>query len=173
MLELLDIQTASIVIAATSVVAGVTFYIFQVRHQNKARQTEIETRQANLLIQIYNYYYREDFLNTENEILFQWKWKDFDDFWQKYGPETNVKAFNRWDSIGTYFKGVGVLVKMKLIDLNLVDELMGTSIRLHWEKSGSIMKEFRTRMWPHAYEWFEYLYNELKKREQQLQASIA
>ena len=80
-----DIQTASIVIAATSVVAGVTFYIFQVRHQNKIRQTEIETRQANLLIQIYNYYYKEDFLNTENEILFQWKWKDFDDFWQKYG----------------------------------------------------------------------------------------
>jgi hypothetical protein len=26
--------------------------------------------------------------------------------------------------VGTYFKGVGVLVKMKLIDLNLVDELM-------------------------------------------------
>jgi len=71
--------------------------------------------------------------------------------------------------VGTYFKGVGVLVKMKLIDLNLVDELMGTSIRLHWEKSGPIMKEFRTRMWPHAYEWFEYLYNELKKREQKLQ----
>jgi hypothetical protein len=62
-------------------------------------------------------------LSTENEILFKWKWKDFAGFWQKYRPETNVKAFNKWDSIGTYFKGVGVLVKLKLIDLNLVDEI--------------------------------------------------
>jgi len=75
--------------------------------------------------------------------------------------------------VGTYFKGLGVLVKLKLIDLNLVDELMGTSIRLHWEKSGSIVGEFRARMWPHAYEFFEYLYNELKKREQKLQQSTA
>jgi hypothetical protein len=58
-----------------------------------------------------------------------------------------------------------VLVKRELIDPGLVDELMGTSIILHWEKSGSIMKEFRERHWPHAYEWFEYLYNEIKKRE--------
>ena len=42
--------------------------------------------------------------------------------------------------------------------------------RLHWEKSGRIMKEFRTRFWSHAYEWFEYLHNELQKREQILQA---
>ena len=176
---MVDIQTISIAIASASVVAGVIYYALQIRHQNlqmqhqtKMRQTEIETRQANLLIQIYNYYYREDFLNTENEILYQWKWKDFDDFWKKYGPETNVKAFTKWDSVGTYFKGVGVLVKMKLIDLNLVDELMGTSIRLHWEKSGEIMKEFRTRMWPHAYEWFEYLYSELQKREQQSKIGV-
>jgi hypothetical protein len=168
-----DIQTVSIAVASASVTLAAIYYILQIRHQARARQTEIETRQANLLIEIYNYYYREDFLNTENEILFQWKWKDFDDFWQKYGPETNVKAFNKWDSMGTYFKGVGVLVKMKLIDLNLVDELIGTSVRLHWEKSGPIMKEFRTRMWPHAYEWFEYLYDELKKREQKLQRSKA
>jgi len=169
-----DIQTVSIAIASTGVFLAAIYYVFQIRHQTRIRQTEIETRQANLLIQIYNYYYyKEDFLNTENEILFQWKWKDFDDFWKKYGPEANVKAFNKWDSVGTYFKGVGVLVKLELIDLNLVDELMGTSIRLHWEKSGPIVKEFRARMWPHAYEWFEYLYNELKKREQKLQQSTA
>ncbi len=162
---MVDITEISAMVAAAGVLVGVVYYILDLRHQSSMRQTEIETRQANLLVQIYNYYYTEHFLSTENEILFQWKWKDFDDFWQKYGPETNVKAFNKWDSMGTYFKGVGVLVKLKLIDLNLVDELMGTSIRLHWEKSGAVMTEFRKRMWPHAYEEFEYLYNEMKKRE--------
>jgi len=66
-----DIQTISIAIASTGVFLAAIYYIFQIRHQTRIRQTEIETRQANLLIQIYNYYYREDFLNTENEILFQ------------------------------------------------------------------------------------------------------
>jgi len=164
----IDIQTISIAIASAGVFLAAIYYIFQLRHQSSMRQTEIETRQANLLVQIYNYYYREDFLNTENEILFQWKWKDFEDFWQKYGPETNVKAFNKWDSTGTYFKGVGVLLKRKLIDLELVDELMGTSIRLYWEKSSSIVKEIRARLWPHAFEGLEYLYNELQKRDKQI-----
>jgi len=162
---MLDIPSISAVIAAVGVLVGVGFAYLEVRNLAKQRETDVETRQAELFMQIYDHYYREDFLIDENEILFHWDWKDFEDFWKKYGPETNPKAFSKWDSIGTYFRGVGVLVKRKLIDPDLVDELMGTSIILHWEKSGPIMKEFRERYWPHAYEWFEYLYNEMKKRE--------
>ena len=160
---MLDIASISAVMGATGVIVGVVFAVLELRNLSRHREIEVETRQAQLFMQIYDHYYKEDFLSDENEILFQWEWKDFDEFWEKYGPETNVEAFNKFDSMGTYFKGVGVLVKRNLIDLNLVDELMGTSIRLHWEKSGRIMKEFRTRFWSHAYEWFEYLYNELQK----------
>ncbi len=72
--------------------------------------------------------------------------------------------------MGTYYKGVGLLVRRKLIDLNLVEELMGISIVLHWEKSGPIIKELRERLnLPQFAEWFEYLYNEMQKREQRLQ----
>ena len=162
---MLDIPSISAVVAAAGVMVGVAFAYLEVRNLAKQRETDVETRQAELFMQIYDHYYREDFLIDENEILFHWEWKDFEDFWRKYGPETNPKAFSKWDSVGTYFRGVGVLVKRKLIDPGLVDELMGTSIILHWEKSGPIMKEFRERYWPHAYEWFEYLYNEMKKRE--------
>jgi hypothetical protein len=166
---MLDIPSISAIVATVGVLVGVAFTYLELRNIIRQRETEIETRQAKLFMDVFSHYYTEDFLNDENEILFQWKWKDFDDFWKTYGPETNVKAFNKWDSMGTYFKGVGVLLKRKLIDLDLVDELMGTSIRLYWEKSGPIMKHFREHFWPHAYEWFEYLYNELQKREQTLQ----
>jgi hypothetical protein len=94
-------------------------------------------------------------------------------FGKKYGPETNVEAFSQWDSLETYIKGVGVLVKRKLIDPDLVRDLMGTSIILHWEKFGSVIKEIRRSHWPHAYEWYEDLYNEMKKREQQLTSKTA
>lgn len=162
----MDIVSVSSVVAAVGVMVGVVLAYQEVRSLSRQRQTEIETRQAQLFMDVFGHFYTEKFLSDENEILFQWKWKDFDEFWQKYGPETNAKAFNKWDSMGTYFRGVGVLVKRKLIDLDIVDELMGTSIRLHWEKSGPIITHFRKHIWPHAYEWFEYLYNELLKREQ-------
>jgi len=165
---MLDIASISAVVAAFGMIVGVVFAVLEIRNLARQREIEVETRQAQLFMQIYDHYYTEDFLGDENEILFKWKWKDFDDFWKKYGPETNVEAFNKWDSLETYFKGVGVLVKRKLIDLDLVKDLMGTSIILHWEKSGSIIKEFRRRHWPQAYQWYEYLYNEMKKKEQQL-----
>jgi len=163
---MVDIQTVSIAIASAGVFAAAIYYILHLRHQTKMRQIEVETRQAQLFMQLYDHYLNRDTTRDENELLFHWKWKDFDDFWQKYGPETNIEAFAKWDSLETYFKGVGVLVKRKLIDLDLVRDLMGTGVILHWEKFGSVVKEFRRRYWPHAYEWYEYLYNEMKKREQ-------
>ncbi len=44
-----EIETVSIVIAASSVVIAVFYYLLDIRNQNKMRRTEIETRQANLL----------------------------------------------------------------------------------------------------------------------------
>jgi len=109
-------------------------------------------------------------MRNHNEILLEWKWKDFRDFWKKYGPETNIEAFTKWDSMGTYYKGVGVLVKRKLIDLDMVEELMGISIVLQWEKSEPIIKGLRERLnLPQFAEWYEYLYNEMQKREHRLQ----
>jgi len=165
----MDIASISTVLATVGVLVGVAFAYLEVRNLAKQRETDVETRQAELFIQIYNHYYTGDFLNDENEILFQWKWKDFEEFWKKYGPETNPKDFSKWDSIGTYFGGVGVLVKRRLIDPDLVDELMGTSIILG--KIWIYNEKFGERYWPHAYAWFEYLYNEMKKREQTLQST--
>ena len=162
---MVDITEISAVVAAAGVLVGVVYYILEIRHQRSMRQTEIETRQANLFMQIYDHFYDEDFLSKLSEIIYRWEYRDFDDFCQKYGPSTNPEAFAKFDSVGNYFKGIGVLLKKQLIDLDLVDELMGTSIRKYWEKSRSFVIEDR-REWPHSYEGVEYLYNELQKREQ-------
>jgi hypothetical protein len=162
---LVDVTEISVVVAAAGVLVGVVYYVLDMRNQSRMRHTEIETRQANLFMQIYAEYYNEDFLTDLNEVLFSWNYKDFDDFWQKYGPLANPKAFAKFDAVGCYFKGIGVLLKKNLIDLNLVDELMGTSIRRFWEKFESYIKEFRVREWPRSMQGVEYLYNELKKIE--------
>jgi hypothetical protein len=166
LVDIMLLQTVSIGIASASIVIAVVYYILQIQHQRRMREIEIETRQAQLFMDVFNHFITKEMMRDENEVLFQWKWEDFKDFWEKYGPETNNEAFSKWDSVETYIKGVGVLVKRKLIDPDLVKDLMGTGIILHWEKFGSVIKEIRRRYWPHAYEWYEDLYNEMKKREQ-------
>jgi hypothetical protein len=170
-----DITEISAMVAAAGVLVAVVYYILDVRNQTKVRQdlarqreTDLETRQAQLFMQLYDHYYDRDTMKDESEVIWQWKWKDFEDFWEKYGLSTNVQAFTKFDSWATYIKGVGVLLKRRLIDPDLVYDLMGTSIILLWEKYGSVIKEIRKRIYPHAYE-FEELYNEMKKREQKLQ----
>jgi hypothetical protein len=71
--------------------------------------------------------------------------------------------------VGNYFKGVGVLVKEKMIDVRLVEKLMGELFLRYWEKCEPIVKEFRKDYkFMKAWESAEYLYDKLKEREQQL-----
>jgi hypothetical protein len=58
---MVDIQTISIAIASTSVVAGVVYYALQLRHQARTRQDMVKTRQADLLMRLYLTYGSKEF----------------------------------------------------------------------------------------------------------------
>jgi len=56
----------------------------------------------------------------------------------------------------------------------LVDDMFTTPIKWTWLKIKDIVLEARkVRNQPEIVEWFEYLYDEMKKREQKLQHSTA
>jgi hypothetical protein len=66
-----------------------------------------------------------------------------------------------------FFEGVGVLLQRKLLDIGLVSDLFGAEVKLAWKAVKPIVEERRKDFnEPKIYEWFEYLYNEVKKREQ-------
>jgi len=73
-------------------------------------------------------------------------------------------------TVCAFYEGIGVLLHRKLVDIGLIDDLFSTPIIQVWEKIGPLVKQGRER-WkrPQIWEWFEYLYNEMKKREQRLQ----
>jgi hypothetical protein len=94
------------------------------------------------------------------------QFKDYDDFQRKYGSilsgsqEVTVTMM-----IGMFFEGIGVLVHRGLVDVDLVHELF--SLTLAWEKIKPIAEGLRNQFRePEIFEWFEYLYNEMKKRDQ-------
>ena len=74
------------------------------------------------------------------------------------------------NEIGWFFEGVGVLLHRKLIDITVVDDLFSSPIKISWEKMRDIAEGERKQFGrPQIWEWWEYLYNEMQKREQKLQ----
>jgi hypothetical protein len=152
---MVDLLTISIMVASASVVAGVIYYAFQIRHQNRMRQTD-------LLLRLYSTMDSLEFLEAWHKIFWMPEPKDYDDFVEKLGGKRHIAAF-----VVLFYEEVGVLLRRKLIDIGLVDDLFSDSLKLTWEKVRTPMLEVRKRgIYPRAYENFEYLYNEMKKREQ-------
>ena len=154
---MVDVQTISIVMASASVMAGIVYYAFQIRHQNRMRETD-------LIMRLYSAYGNEEYSEVVNRYLAS-EYRDYDDFVKKYGPfpsEGSVQVAFR--TIGMFYEGVGILLNRKLVNPDLVYDLF--NVELFWEKMKPIAEGERKRLnYPNLWEYFEYLYNEWKKRE--------
>ena len=68
-----------------------------------------------------------------------------------------------------FFEGIGILLQRKVLDAKMVEDLFGGSVARAWEKVKTNVGKGRQRFNdPTIYYYFEYLYNEMKKREQKL-----
>jgi hypothetical protein len=145
---MVDIQTVSIAIASAGVFAASIYYILQLRHQTKVRQTD-------LIIRLYSATSSKEFFEAWEKFRDR-EIKSMEDYKEKYG----AVEFNQVMAVLTE---VGALLRRKLIGIDLVDDLFGDLVQRVKEKI-----EHLDRM---TYENlpFEYLYNEVKKREQKLQ----
>ena len=168
---MIDIQTISIVIAAASIVIGVSDSILRSRYAREERRRELETRQAQLFMQIFDNFHQPEFLDKFADFL-TWHWNDYKDFMERYGPK-NPKAWYSFGSIAAFFEGIGVLVHRKFIDADLVSQLMARHIVLFWERTRPISEGLRKQFkLPEVDIWVEYLYNKIKpiveKQQQEL-----
>jgi hypothetical protein len=102
------------------------------------------------------------------EVLYQYKWTDYEDFVSKYGPETNVRAWAKIQSLAQYFEGIGVFVDEGSIDISRVSRLFGNQVISVWEKLKNVITGQREReMNPSIYSSFERLYYAIKTFQQQ------
>jgi len=158
---LVDIPTVSILIASASVVAGVIYYALQIRQQTKTRQTD-------LLMRLYSTWGSEDMQKAAWTVM-ELEYEDYNDYVKKYGFSStphNVEVYG----VGWFFNGIGVLVQSQLADIKLVDKLFGYMVIWLWEIMKPMVEGARKQFnQPKSLEWFEYLYNEMHKREQKLQ----
>ncbi|MEM2118075.1 MAG: hypothetical protein QW386_03540 [Candidatus Bathyarchaeia archaeon] len=162
---MVDIQTISIVLASASVITGVVYYAFQIRHQARIRKTD-------LIMKLYSDYRSNEFREALIKVV-NLQFEDYEDYVKKYGSWfSDEPAHKAMAMVAMFFEGIGILLRRKLIDVGLASALFGTSIMLFWEKMKPVMLGLRKQANdPKVWEGFEDLYNEILKRKHQ-QAKI-
>jgi hypothetical protein len=74
---MVDIQTVSIVVVSASVVIAAIYYILQIRHQKRTRDTD-------LVIRLYSYITSDEWEKAYMKML-SVEYYDYNDFAEKYG----------------------------------------------------------------------------------------
>ena len=156
-MKMLDIPSISAIIAAVGVLIGVVLTVLEVRNL-------VETRQTDLVIRLYSTFGSEELQDAWEKTQTR-GYKDFNAYRTEYG----LREVNE---VGWFFEGVGVLLHRRLIHVALVDDLFSSPVKRAWERLKPIAEGERKQTGrPQIWEWFEYLYNEMQKREQKLQSN--
>jgi len=162
---MIDIQTILTYLTLISVPVGVFYHIMTLRNTKKNQELQLETRQAQLLMQLYSQYNNKEFMEDYANSAYLAEYEDLEDWTRKYGIYTNLPAYTAWARIGRYFDGAGILVKQGLIDMNLVSQLLREPVIYAWENMRKWVYANREAMrTPEVWANFEYLYDEVRKR---------
>ena len=153
-MQLMDLASASIIIASISVIVGVILTILQLRDQ-------VKNRQAQLVVQLYSQFSNPEFLENLDHTLDHYK-----DFNPDNLPEDWEGGWKnkRMISVMAFFEGIGVLVKRKLIDINLVADMLSTPIITVWKAMEPyVMSRRKALQRNQVWDWFEFLYHRIQK----------
>jgi len=166
MAEPLSLQTTISLLTLISLTIGVIYHIMTLRNTRKNQDMQLETRQAQLFMQIYQGMSSPEFYIRNDELL-KMEWEDFDDYYRKYGSANNPEAYALRCSMWYRLNGVGLLVKAGLIDVDRVYDLMRSTILWQWEKWGDIIIRIREQ-WnnPEYLDGFEFIANEMVKESE-------
>lgn len=171
----MDVQTVTVVIAGISVIIGVINSILASRRAEKNDQLMLETRQAQLFTQIYDWWRSRDGVKAYANYRYKYsrlvQQMGFEEFQKGYtlvGDEGNIETHADQGTLLHFFEGIGVLVKKSLIDVELVEDLLSQRIIWFWEQILGPNIEYVRKITddPTQYDSIEYLYHEMKREQQ-------
>jgi len=121
-------------------VVGVVIALFQLRDIKQTRETELETRQAQLYMSLLDRWNTKEFSEQRYEV-YRMEWTDLDDFREKYNARSNPDIFASWNTFGRSILGLAELHRKGLIDIDFLDGMMLADIVHWWAKFSGLEKE--------------------------------
>ena len=130
----LDIQTISVVIASASVIGSAIYYLIEIRHERKTRQTESIIR----LSPWFSLSAKE--IQEAISNVCSAEYTDYEDYLAKYSGKPQQISLKL---LGNYFEGIGLLVHMKLVELDIVISFWGDVAESIWVNNEELINSMR------------------------------
>jgi hypothetical protein len=159
---MIGLQTILTYLTLIAVPVGVFYHILTLYNTRKNQQLQLETRQAQLFMQLYNRM-DDEFMDSWHELNTT-KIESFEDYWEIYDPDKNRDKYRRLMNVLTFFSGIGVLLREGLMDIQPISFIVGAPARHTWEKLmpavDGVRKHYGSeQVWAQV----EFLYLELMK----------
>ena len=159
---MVTVETLSIVFTGLSISLAAFYYINTLRNAQKTQQLQLETRQAQLFMQLYNRL-RDDTKDLDvNKSFLDVEIESSEDFMKLWRTDEDFgKAL---DIMGAFYEGIGVMVREKYIPIRLIALQWSGLTQGFWKKIEPFISDIREiRVNPRFWVETEYLYNELMK----------
>jgi hypothetical protein len=154
---ILDIPAISVVIASASVVGSAIYYLLETRHERRIRQTESIVKLSP--------WFNLDAKEIQEAIskVCSVEYTDYKDYLAKYAGKPEQISLKL---LGNFFEGIGLLVYMKLVELDIVFNFWGDVAESVWDGNEELINDMRKDSGtPLTFEYWEYLVREFKKRK--------
>jgi hypothetical protein len=151
-----------------SLVIGIVYYLTIMRNNQKSQKLQLETRKAQLYIQLFLRITSEEFTKKSLDLL-KMPIGDISEFMERHisGPESTLHA--KLFSMFWHIDGLGYMMSQGLIDPEMVYNFGGGFAQVwHWKKWEPLilrMRELRDE--PEFLKWFEYAADEMMKIRQE------
>ena len=160
---------------------AVIYHIMTLRNTRKNQQMQLETRQAQLFMQLFNRWSDPSFAKIYGEYRYKTCAKANNDPKEicKIAVQALFESFDPdiWIPIQTlaqYFEGISILVQKGLIDVDMVERLLSGRIVWYWDSTEPFIKYVRERIDdPTMYREIEILADEMKNRARNKRIDIA
>ena len=160
--SMVDAQTVGVLVTAASVTVAAIYYMITLRNNQRNLKTSLDTRQAQLLMNVYSKYTDPIYIQSYKQAIANMNWSNPEDYVKKYPPMSPESM--AVELVFNYYEGIGVLVEEGLLDVELVAKLMSGHIIPLWEKYSPLILEARKqRGTPRVDDKTEYLYNMLRR----------
>jgi hypothetical protein len=157
---MVELSTLFGLIQTLAIIVGVIIALIELRNMRQTRQTELETRQAQLFMQLYNRFSDQRKGLRVIEAMQDSKFENVDEFLELQENDENFRKVI--EVRATFFEGIGVLVKEGLLDIRYVALMWATPTKMFWENIEPVIEDLRNGL-PRLWSESEYLCKELIK----------
>ena len=159
-----SLEFVALVLTGLGLTASIVYYANVLSNSNKTQQMQLETRQAQLLMQIINQWSQPAMVEAR-DFYARLEITSFDEFVKMLANHETMKILRRYMG---WLEGIGVLVRENYLDIKVIARLMFSNVTRDWEAVAPYIRQYREEQhYPRAFIEFEYLYKQLIKYKEE------